>query len=95
MSVPLRMRVQDWLADHFRFVQYSVPRRKPVNDIPATDYRRLARDLAVGCAQILLWLTIAISAIYRMRKQPGAAVAALLLVYFASLGAGKVFSFLI
>lgn len=95
MAATLRMRVQDWLADHFRFVQYAVPRKKPVNPIPPTDYARLARDLVVGFSQILLWLTLAVSAIYRMRKVPGASIAALLIVYFISLAAGKMFAFII
>lgn len=95
MSIPLRMRVQDWLADHFSFVQYAVPRKATVNDIPPTDYKRLGRDLVVGLAQVVLWMMIAINVIYRMRKQPGAAIAALLIIYVISLGAEKMFSFLI
>lgn len=95
MAATFRMRIQDWLADHFKFVQYSVPRKTPASNLPATDYMRLAHDLAVGFLQVMLWCVLAISAIYRMRKQPGVGIAALLLVYFLSLAAGKLFAFLI
>jgi len=95
MTIPFRMRVQDWLADRFHFVQYAVPRKKPVTDVPATNYKRLARDLVIGFAQVIAWMVLAISTVYRMRKQPGAGIAALLIVYFLSLGAGKLFAFLV
>jgi len=95
MTISLRMRIQDWLADRFQFVQYAIPRTKPVINVPATDYKRLARDLIVGFAEVVVWAMLLVSMAYRMRKQPGVGIAALLLIYFLSLGAGKLFAFLI
>lgn len=50
------MRVQDWLADRFSFVQYAVPRVNP-SPRPRVDWqvmRSHGRDIAIGAGALLV-----------------------------------------
>ncbi|WP_291773727.1 hypothetical protein [Luteibacter sp.] len=55
MPIPLRIRLQDWLADRFSFIQYAVPRVQPAK--PGLDWLKVRRqlgDLAIGAAALLV-----------------------------------------
>ena len=69
--IPLSMRVRDWLAGHFSFVQYAKPQRKPPRaKIP---WAEVWEDL-LGFG---LMFCIGVAFLYRRRKDRGLQVAAL------------------
>lgn len=86
--IPFSIRIRDWLADHFSFVQYAVPRANPSNALkPATSVTREAVMLAVGVVVILGW-------IYRQRNDPGMRVFALFVLAFCAWQSTRLFVFI-
>lgn len=63
--IPLHVRIRDWLADHFRSIQYAKPRRAPKRD--HSFWREFGREglrlgVIAGAFVLFLW---------RYRNTPG------------------------
>jgi hypothetical protein len=62
---PISMRFRDWLADHFRFVQYAKPQRSPKRE--HSFWREFARELL----RVVLAACLLAAYFWRYRGDPG------------------------
>lgn len=89
------MRLRDWFADHFRFVQYAVP-RVPAKREPsrwgwfAVEFTRTAAQFALAAVLFLVYLVKALTP--ARGRLP---VALLFLAALLAATSGMVFCFLI
>lgn len=70
------MRVQDWLADRFSFVQYAVPRVKPASKA-RVDWQLMrshGRDIAVGAGATLVVIHELAKALTPRKSEPPVAI---------------------